>query len=138
MKNCFILFFAMLLVGCDMKSEPEFIYVKNGSSYDIEAVYNSESKIVYKNTNEVLPLEDVEFITDKVVNVNGIDNKIQVVEINKTEGFHNSTYCTIYTIKERLPYHIQFSVFNVRKQFLLPMIIQQECLSLVLCMKSQK
>ena len=100
MKKCFILFFAMLLVGCDMKSEPEFIYVKNGSSYDIEAVYNSESKIVYKNTNEVLPLEDVEFITDKVVNVNGIDNKIQVVEINKTEGFHNSTYCKIYTIKD--------------------------------------
>lgn len=100
MKKCFILFFAVLLVGCDMKSEPEFIYVKNGSSYDIEAVYNSESKIIYKNTNEVLPLEDVEFITDKVVNVNGIDNKIQVVEINKTEGFHNSTYCKIYTIKD--------------------------------------
>ena len=100
MKKCFILFFAMLLVGCDMKSEPEFIYVKNGSSYDIEAVYNSESKIIYKNTNEVLPLEDVEFITDKVVNVNGIDNKIQVVEINKTEGFHNSTYCKIYTVKD--------------------------------------
>lgn len=100
MKKCFILFFAMLLVGCDMKSEPEFIYVKNGSSYDIEAVYNSESKIVYKNTNEVLPLEDVEFITDKVVNVNGIDKKIQVVEINKTEGFHNSTYCKIYTVKD--------------------------------------
>ena len=100
MKKCFILFFAMLLVGCDMKSEPEFIYVKNGSSYDIEAVYNSKSKIVYKNTNEVLPLEDVEFITDKVVNVNGIDNKIQVVEINKTEGFHNSTYCKIYTVKD--------------------------------------
>ena len=100
MKKCFILFFAMLLVGCDMKSEPEFIYVVNGSSYDIKAVYNSDSKIVYKNTNEVLPLEDVEFITDKVVNVNGIDNKIQVVEINKTEGFHNSTYCKIYTIKD--------------------------------------
>lgn len=100
MKKCFILFFAMLLIGCGMKSEPEFIYVKNSSSYDIEAVYNSESKIVYKNTNEVLPLEDVEFITDKVVNVNGIDNKIQVVEINKTEGFHNSTYCKIYTVKD--------------------------------------
>lgn len=100
MKKCFILFFAMLLVGCGMKSEPEFIYVKNSSSYDIEAVYNSESIIVYKNTNEVLPLEDVEFITDKVVNVNGIDNKIQVVEINKTEGFHNSTYCKIYTVKD--------------------------------------
>lgn len=100
MKKCFILFFALLLVGCDMKSEPEFIYVKNGSSYDIEAVYNSESKIIYKNTNEVLPLEDVEFITEKDVNVNGTGNKIQVVEINKTEGFHNSTYCKIYTVKD--------------------------------------
>ena len=34
------------------------------------------------------------------MNVNGIDNKIQVVEINKTEGFHNSTYCKIYTVKD--------------------------------------
>lgn len=95
-----ILPFLFILFGCDTKSEPEFIYVKNGSSYDIEAVYNSESKIIYKNTNEVLPLEDVEFITEKDVDVNGTDKKIQVVEINKTEGFHNSTYCKIYTVKD--------------------------------------
>lgn len=94
-----ILLFLLILFGCDTKSEPEFIYVKNGSSYDIEAVYNSESKIIYRNTNEVLPLEDVEFSTEKDVNVGGADKEIQVVEINKTEGFHNSTYCKIYTVK---------------------------------------
>lgn len=127
------------LLSCSEKSEPEFYYIKNNSSFPIELSYNetlitvepgSEEKIdTTSNISYSLNKNIVTFIDE---NSKRLSEEIELLTVDTYEGYYGGEFCTIlkfqnnenysrYSLNEEFAYEIsnntKESLFAVCKSF---------------------